>query len=138
MHSDAPIGGRRPTGGRSCGSTTSSPSLAPSPVVALNRAVAVAEVEGPEAALALVDGLDLAGYHLFHAIRADLLRRLGRTGGRAGVRGGDRPYRERRRAGVPAAQRAGGQWASFTTVTKKLSICRMTSIKRSKSTGLLT
>jgi RNA polymerase sigma-70 factor (ECF subfamily) len=54
-------------------------SLAPSPVVALNRAVAVAEVEGPEAALTLVEGLDLHGYHLFHAIRADLLRRLGRT-----------------------------------------------------------
>jgi len=52
--------------------------LAPSPVVALNRAVAVAEVEEPEAALALVDELDLDGYHLFHAIRADLLRRLGR------------------------------------------------------------
>ena len=52
--------------------------LTPSPVVALNRAVAVAEVSGPEAALALVDDLDLAGYHLFHAIRADLLRRLGR------------------------------------------------------------
>jgi len=53
--------------------------LAPSPIVALNRAVAVAEVEGPAAALTLVDGLDLGGYHLFHAIRADLLRRLGRT-----------------------------------------------------------
>jgi len=52
--------------------------LAPSPVVALNRAVAVAEVEGPDAALALVDGLELDSYHLFHAIRADLLRRLGR------------------------------------------------------------
>jgi len=52
----------------------------PSPVVALNRAVAVAEVEGPEAALALVDGLDLDSWHLFHAIRADLLRRLGRDG----------------------------------------------------------
>jgi RNA polymerase sigma-70 factor, ECF subfamily len=51
---------------------------APSPVVALNRAVAVAEVEGADAALALVDGLDLGGYQLFHAIRADLLRRLGR------------------------------------------------------------
>ena len=38
----------------------------------------MAEVDGPEAALALVDGLDLDGYHLFHAIRADLLRRLGR------------------------------------------------------------
>ena len=53
--------------------------VAPSPVVALNRAVAVAEVEGPDAALALVDDLDLDRYHLFHAIRADLLRRLGRT-----------------------------------------------------------
>jgi RNA polymerase sigma-70 factor (ECF subfamily) len=53
--------------------------LAPSPVVALNRAVAVAEVEGPAAALALVDGLELEGYHLFHAVRADLLRRLGRA-----------------------------------------------------------
>ena len=54
--------------------------LAPGPVVALNRAVAVAEVEGPDAALALVDGLGLAEYHLFHALRADLLRRLGRDG----------------------------------------------------------
>jgi RNA polymerase sigma-70 factor (ECF subfamily) len=53
--------------------------IAPSPVVALNRAVAVAEVRGPGAALAIVDGLDLDGYHLFHAIRADLLRRTGRT-----------------------------------------------------------
>jgi len=55
-------------------------SLAPSPVVALNRAVAVAEIEGPQAALALVDGLALRDYYLFHAIRADLLRRLGRDG----------------------------------------------------------
>ncbi|HEX9098083.1 MAG TPA: RNA polymerase sigma factor [Candidatus Dormibacteraeota bacterium] len=53
--------------------------VAPGPVVALNRAVAVAEVEGPDAGLNLVDGLDLAGYRLFHAIRADLLRRLGRN-----------------------------------------------------------
>ena len=53
-------------------------SIAPSPVVALNRAVAVAEVDGPDAALALVDDLDLDGYHLFHAVRADLLRRQGR------------------------------------------------------------
>jgi RNA polymerase sigma-70 factor (ECF subfamily) len=53
--------------------------LDPSPVVALNRAVAVAEVEGPDAGLNLVDGLDLGGYRLFHAIRADLLRRLGRN-----------------------------------------------------------
>ncbi len=54
-------------------------SMAPGPVVALNRAVALAEVEGPDAALALLDGLDLDGYHLFHAIRADLLRRVGRN-----------------------------------------------------------
>ncbi|MGW8556671.1 RNA polymerase sigma factor [Streptomyces tubercidicus] len=53
--------------------------LDPSPVVALNRAVAVAEVEGPEAALTLVDGLPLDRYHVFHAIRADLLRRLHRS-----------------------------------------------------------
>jgi RNA polymerase sigma-70 factor, ECF subfamily len=52
--------------------------VAPSPVVALNRAVAVAEVQGPAAALAIVDGLGLTRYYLFHAIRADLLRRLGR------------------------------------------------------------
>jgi RNA polymerase sigma-70 factor (ECF subfamily) len=50
-----------------------------SPVVALHRAVAVAEVEGPEAALGLVDALDLDRYHLFHAIRGHLLRRLGRA-----------------------------------------------------------
>ena len=56
--------------------------VAPTPVVALNRAVAVAEVEGPDTALALVDGLDLAGYHVRHAIRADLLRRFTATGKR--------------------------------------------------------
>lgn len=54
--------------------------LAPTPVVALNRAVALAEVAGPAAALATVDQLRLAGYHPFHAVRADLLRRLGRAG----------------------------------------------------------
>jgi RNA polymerase sigma-70 factor (ECF subfamily) len=52
--------------------------ISPTPVVALNRAVAVAEVGGPGPALAAVERLDLAGYHLFHATRADLLRRLGR------------------------------------------------------------
>jgi RNA polymerase sigma-70 factor, ECF subfamily len=52
--------------------------VAPSPVVALNRAVAVAEVEGPAAGLLAVDALDLDDYHVFHAVRADLLRRLGR------------------------------------------------------------
>jgi RNA polymerase sigma-70 factor (ECF subfamily) len=53
--------------------------LDPSPIVALNRAVAVAELDGPEVALAAVDRLEpkLAGYHAYHAARADLLRRLG-------------------------------------------------------------
>ncbi len=50
----------------------------PSPVVALNRAVAVAEIEGPQEALELVDALGLGGYDVFHAVRADLLRRAGR------------------------------------------------------------
>jgi RNA polymerase sigma-70 factor (ECF subfamily) len=50
----------------------------PTPIVALNRAVAIAETLGPEPALALVDALELESYHLFHAVRADLLRRLER------------------------------------------------------------
>jgi RNA polymerase sigma-70 factor (ECF subfamily) len=55
--------------------------LDPSPVVALNRAIAIAELDGPHVALALVDELaaPLASYHAFHATRADLLRRLGRS-----------------------------------------------------------
>jgi RNA polymerase sigma-70 factor (ECF subfamily) len=56
---------------------------AQSPVIELNRAVAVAMRDGPAAGLALIDALlasgDLAGYHLAHAARADLCRRLGRT-----------------------------------------------------------
>jgi RNA polymerase sigma-70 factor (ECF subfamily) len=55
--------------------------LDPSPIVALNRAIAVAELDGPEVALASIDRLEdrLAGYHAYHAARADLLRRLGRS-----------------------------------------------------------
>ena len=55
--------------------------LDPSPIVALNRAIAVAELDGPEVALAAVDRLEqkLAGYHAYHVARADLLRRLGRS-----------------------------------------------------------
>ena len=53
--------------------------LAPSAVVELNRAVAVAEVDGPQAGLAAIEGLDLDSYYLFHAIRADFLRRLRRA-----------------------------------------------------------
>lgn len=59
--------------------------VAPTPVVALNRAVAVAEVEGAQAALALVEAIELDDYYLFHAIRADLLSRLGRDGEAAGA-----------------------------------------------------
>jgi RNA polymerase sigma-70 factor (ECF subfamily) len=53
--------------------------LDPSPIVRLNRAIAIAELDGPEVALAEVDGLPLENYHAFHATRADLLRRLGRS-----------------------------------------------------------
>lgn len=55
--------------------------LDPSPIVALNRAIAVAELEGPKAALAVVDRLEdkLTDYHAYHVTRAELLRRLGRT-----------------------------------------------------------
>jgi RNA polymerase sigma-70 factor (ECF subfamily) len=53
----------------------------PSPIIALNRAIAIAELDGPEVALAAVNRLEqaLAGYHLYHSTRADLLRRLGRS-----------------------------------------------------------
>jgi RNA polymerase sigma-70 factor (ECF subfamily) len=55
--------------------------LDPSPIIILNRAIAVAELDGPQVALATVDRLEgqLAGYHAYHATRADLLRRLGRS-----------------------------------------------------------
>jgi RNA polymerase sigma-70 factor, ECF subfamily len=85
--------------------------LAPSPIVALHRTVAVAEVEGPAAALALVDGLDLTHHHLYHAIRADLLRRLGRDAEAAaayeaamasGVNEAERALLERRRVALRA------------------------------------
>jgi RNA polymerase sigma-70 factor (ECF subfamily) len=85
--------------------------LAPTPVVALNRAVALAEVEGPEEALAGIDGRGLDGYYLFHAIRADLLRRSGRDADAAAAydaaiglatNAAERGYLERRRATLPA------------------------------------
>lgn len=90
--------------------------VAPSPVVALNRAVAVAEVEGVDAALALVEGLDLNRYYLFHAIRADLLRRSGRNAeaaaayGEALARTQDEleiAFLERRRLSVRQGARSG-------------------------------
>lgn len=69
-----PLHPPKPTGPKSSTSTTSSRALSPSPIIALNRAVALAEVQGPRAAL---DTLNLPHHYLFHAIRADLLRRLG-------------------------------------------------------------
>jgi RNA polymerase sigma-70 factor (ECF subfamily) len=61
--------------------------VAPTPVVALNRAIAIGEVQGLAAALALVDELDLDNYYPFHATRADLLRRVGRHGEAASAYG---------------------------------------------------
>jgi RNA polymerase sigma-70 factor (ECF subfamily) len=52
--------------------------LTSSPVVTMNRAIAIAELEGPQAGLAVLDTLELAGYRYYHSTRADLLRRLGR------------------------------------------------------------
>ncbi|WP_077487933.1 RNA polymerase sigma factor [Sinomonas mesophila] len=84
---------------------------APGPVVELNRAVALAEVAGPREALDAVDGLPLAGYHVFHAVRADLLRRLGRTeeasaeyaeAARLAPSAGERRFLERRGAELDA------------------------------------
>jgi RNA polymerase sigma-70 factor (ECF subfamily) len=53
--------------------------ISPTPIVALNRAVAIAEVDGPQVALTQIESLELDGYHAWHATRADFLRRLGRT-----------------------------------------------------------
>lgn len=87
--------------------------VSPSPVVALNRAVAVAMADGPAAGLALVETLArtpaLAGYHLLPATRADLLRRLGRPADAAAAyrealalarTGSERRYLQRRLAGI--------------------------------------
>jgi RNA polymerase sigma-70 factor, ECF subfamily len=87
--------------------------IAPSPIVELNRAVAVAEVEGPAAALAIVGDLDLEHHYLFHSIRADLLRRLGRTAEAAAAyeaalastdNAGERRFLERRRRALIRVQ----------------------------------
>lgn len=83
------------------------------PVVALNRAVAVAELAGPEEALEVVDELDLDDYHPYHATRADLLRRLGRTDEAAAAyataaatttNASERDFLERRRASLARAR----------------------------------
>lgn len=77
VHSDAPTAGATDWG-QILQLYDQLMAVAPSPVVALNRAVAVAEVDGPRTALDLVDALDLDDYHVLHAVRADLLRRLDR------------------------------------------------------------
>jgi RNA polymerase sigma-70 factor (ECF subfamily) len=83
----------------------------PTPVVALNRCIAVAEVHGPMAALELLAGLDLDGYHLYHATRAEMLRRLDRPAQAAAAydaaivratNGAERAFLQRRRDSLPA------------------------------------
>ena len=77
VHSDAAVAGQTDWG-QILALYDQLMAIAPDPVVALNRSVALAEVHGPAAALEQVDELDLDGYYLLHATRADLLRRLGR------------------------------------------------------------
>ncbi|HEU0169443.1 MAG TPA: sigma-70 family RNA polymerase sigma factor [Chloroflexota bacterium] len=79
----------------------------PTRIVALNRAVALAEVDGAAAALAIVDQLELDGFYLYHAIRADLLRRLGRSveAAQAYDAAIDRTENEAERAFLDAARR---------------------------------
>jgi len=84
-------------------------SLVPRPVVALNRAVAVAEVAGPDAALTLVAGLERAGDHLFQAIRAEVRRRLGRNAAAALADEAAIARTENARARLPGAQPSGAQ-----------------------------
>jgi len=81
--------------------------LDPSPVIALNRAIAVAELDGPQVALAAVGRLEgkLAGYHPYHATRADLLRRLGRT--------------QQARAAYDAAIELAGNTAEVAALTRR-------------------
>jgi len=87
--------------------------MTPSPVVALNRAVAVAELDGPAPALAIVEALDLDDYHLLHAVRADLLARLGRYEDAdeaydhalaLATNNAERALLERKRRALPAAE----------------------------------
>ena len=100
-------------------------SLAPSPVVELNRAVAVAMAEGPSAGLELIDGIDgLDGYRHLHSARGDLLRRLGRGDEAAdGVRPRARAGAAARRARVPGAA-AGRSTILGVSVEEKLYGCQ--------------
>ena len=102
----------RRTGRRSSPSTSSSSGSTPSPIVALNRAVAISMAEGPERGLELVERIELPDYHLLHAARADFLRRLERNDEAAAayrdalaleMNAGDRMFLERRLAEVVAS-----------------------------------
>ena len=78
VHTDAPTSPRRPTGRRSRTLYEQLYAVSPTPVVALNRAVAIAELDGPAVGLAVLEPLALTTYTPWHASRADLLRRLDR------------------------------------------------------------
>ena len=89
--------------------------ITPTPVVALNRCVAVAEVHGPGVALGLLDQLELDDYHLFHATRADMLRRIGRPADAAAAydaaiaraaNGAERSFLTRQRDGLRTSRPA--------------------------------
>ena len=87
--------------------------IAPTPVVAMNRAIAIGEVQGPAAALALVDELALDNYHPFHATRADLLGGWAGARGRRRIRARGRPGADGRRAGLPQAR-----WPNSTPIVR--------------------
>jgi RNA polymerase sigma-70 factor (ECF subfamily) len=103
--------------------------VAPTPIVALNRAIAIGEVRGPAAALALIEELDLDNYHPFHATRADLLRRQGRNSEaaaafqRAAAMAPTEAERDFLRLGGRAARQnvAGQHW----TVAGRLDTCQV-------------
>ena len=102
--------------------------IAPTPVVSLNRAVAVGEVDGPAKALAIVDGLGLHDYHLFHAVRADLLVRLGRRvdAGTAYARAIDLTTNSAERDLLERRRFAGSHWRAGETLAMtgtRLSYC---------------
>ncbi len=86
--------------------------ISPTPIAALNRAVAVAETNGPQAALDLIDELPLEHYYLFHAIRADLFRRLGR--------------RDRAEAAYRAAIERTDNTAEIAFMQERISVIRAT------------
>jgi RNA polymerase sigma-70 factor (ECF subfamily) len=114
VHSDA-VMARETDWGQILGLYDQLSALAPGPVVSLHRAVAVAEVHGPAAALTLIEDLELERYHLFHAVRADLLRRLERYADAAAAyeaalerthNTAERRFLERRLAQVRGPQKA--------------------------------